>query len=424
MNKGLCLWLLLLLFVLPATASAQRVNPAPNESHRELPGGPDLTNVEVMMAQRFQGVHILREWQDRANELLKDPQLSEKMRTDLREQLQKLSEKRVNGESINAQQVNDLLNRYAQLARQTVPHKDSESSKPGKAPENAALPPSAPPSDLPVPSSVPMPAEPDQSLLDRLQEQTTKWLIDNFEDVSGEMLQALTTMGANTGNTPLAELLRSVPQSDFAGINSRNHPLVPMLRSETLSRYFSNAGDFLHRQSGVWDKVGSLFHHTSVPSLPHVGGPSVSMRTPTEADTGGWLPAFLSLLMLGVIVLVICKMGFGVRTPEGPDNDSAWRPGPWPVRPSAVSTRQDVIRAFEYLALLRLGPAAAACHHHQLANLLIEQDDGNIGCRGAAEMLAWLYEQARYAPADADLSPEQLSDARHALCSLAGVTTA
>jgi hypothetical protein len=125
-----------------------------------------------------------------------------------------------------------------------------------------------------------------------------------------------------------------------------------------------------------------------------------------------------------VIVLVLWKKGFGSNGQAGSGADGEWRLGTWPVRPDAVSTRQDVIRAFEYLALLCLGPAAAVCHHRQLAERLAEQDSINPSRRQAAEMLAWLYEQARYAPADETLSQEQLSDARHALSSLAGVTTA
>jgi hypothetical protein len=236
-------------------------------------------------------------------------------------------------------------------------------------------------------------------------------------------LEALTEIG-NESNTPLADLLRSVPQSDFAGINVRDHPLLPALQTGTISRYLSGVGDFLHRQNGFMEQVGSLFPKTALPSLSNLGGPSVSMRTPSTAESDGWMPAMLCLLMLGVTVLVLWKKGFGSNGQAGSGAEGEWRLGSWPVRPDSVSTRQDVIRAFEYLALLCFGPAAAVCHHRQLAERLAGQDSTNPSRRQAAEMLAWLYEQARYAPDDETLSPEQLSDARHALSSLAGVTTA
>jgi hypothetical protein len=125
-----------------------------------------------------------------------------------------------------------------------------------------------------------------------------------------------------------------------------------------------------------------------------------------------------------MIVVLLCRRGLAARSQLGSGEGNEWRLGPWPVSPGNVSTRQDVIRAFEYLALLCFGPAAGACHHRELADRLALQDSGNPARRQAAEMLAWLYEQARYAPAGEALSPEHLSDARHALCLLAGVTAA
>jgi hypothetical protein len=248
-------------------------------------------------------------------------------------------------------------------------------------------------------------------------------MLEQLGDLSGDMLQSITEMRGMDANSSLAELLRSVPQSDFSGININDNPLVPALRSGTFSHYLSNAGDFLRRQSGIWDGVGSLFQQAPLPSLSSISGPSVSLRAAPSADGDGWLPASFSLLMLGVLILLLYKRGFGAKSSRESGEGEEWRLGSWPVPPGAVSTRQDVIRAFEYLALLCFGPAAAACHHHQLAQRLAEPDS-NPGRRQAAEMLAWLYEQARYAPAAETLSAEQLSDARHAICLLAGVTAA
>lgn len=104
-------------------------------------------------------------------------------------------------------------------------------------------------------------------------------------------------------------------------------------------------------------------------------------------------------------------------------------PGAWPVAPAHVTTRGDLVRAFEYLALLILGPAARACHHHDLANRLSQQGEVLVPeRREAAERLAALYEQARYAPeqahADVPLPEGEQAIARQALCLLAGVTPA
>jgi hypothetical protein len=91
--------------------------------------------------------------------------------------------------------------------------------------------------------------------------------------------------------------------------------------------------------------------------------------------------------------------------------------GPWPVRPEAVGTRHDLVRAFEYLAVLRLGPAARSQNHREIAERLGAAD---VRQRGAAERLAALYEQARYAPPEEELPTEDLAAARAALTHLAG----
>jgi len=101
--------------------------------------------------------------------------------------------------------------------------------------------------------------------------------------------------------------------------------------------------------------------------------------------------------------------------------DDGWRLGPWPVRPEAVRTRDELVRAFEYLALLLLGPAARTRNHEEIAAGLGEQD---VSRRAAAERLAGLYEQARYAPPDEVLPDTDLAAARADLSLLAGVAAA
>jgi hypothetical protein len=105
--------------------------------------------------------------------------------------------------------------------------------------------------------------------------------------------------------------------------------------------------------------------------------------------------------------------------------NAGWRLGPWPVRPESVSTRGELVQAFEHLALLLLGPTARTCHHLELAGRMGAQPalDGDRR-REAADDLARLYEQARYTPDNETLSPESMSRARRELCYLAGVIAA
>jgi hypothetical protein len=97
--------------------------------------------------------------------------------------------------------------------------------------------------------------------------------------------------------------------------------------------------------------------------------------------------------------------------------------GPWPVAPNAVHTRGELVRAFEYLALLILGPAARTENHNDLAHQL---GADQVDRQQAAQCLARLYEQSRYTPEQAQpealLAEQDQVSAQNALCLLAGVT--
>ena len=93
------------------------------------------------------------------------------------------------------------------------------------------------------------------------------------------------------------------------------------------------------------------------------------------------------------------------------------RLGPWPVDPAAIQTRTQLVQAFEYLSLLRLGSGARSWNHLQIAAGLGDNSDS----REAADQLASLYEQARYVPGAESLSPAAAQTARRTLTVLAGV---
>jgi hypothetical protein len=103
-----------------------------------------------------------------------------------------------------------------------------------------------------------------------------------------------------------------------------------------------------------------------------------------------------------------------------------WRLGPWPVHPAAVRTRGDLVRAFEHLSLLLLGPTARAWNHLEIAARICADagGDGRAARGTAAARLAFLYEQARYAPPAEVLPDADLAAARRHLCLLAGVPAA
>jgi hypothetical protein len=431
MNKRFQLWLLLVLLLSLEKATAQNVSPSPpKQSHYHLPGGPDPSNAQEMMAQRLQELHFL---QGQVQELFQKSEVRDRFQH-LLEQLRK-QKGETQGQDRNWAQLLSQMNqslplpinqRYIDtLLRHWAEHTEHKQMPSGNFPmfnssRPIVLPPIRPVPGSSVPSPfLPGPAGPGSSPLDRFQQEMTKWLMERFEDLSGDTLQTLTEVeahsraeGGNEGIVSLVEMLRSALQPDLTGRDLRE----PMM---DLARHLSNVGEWVHYSGGVWNEMRSFLRQTSLPSLSRSGGPSVSMPSSVRAEGAGWAPALLSLLVLAGIILLLCKSGPSSQAAVK-RQETEWHLGPWPVSPDAVSTRQDVVRAFEYLALLRLGPAAVACHHRQLAERLAEQDNDNPRRRQAAEMLAWWYEQARYAPDGERLfSPEQLSDIRHALCLLA-----
>jgi hypothetical protein len=149
----------------------------------------------------------------------------------------------------------------------------------------------------------------------------------------------------------------------------------------------------------------------------HVGAPSAGLAG---------LPV---LLWLGVLVaagLTLWRLLAWGRARAAAGGE--WRLGPWPVNPAAVRTRGELVRAFEYLSLLLLGRPARAWNHLEIAARLgaetAEGRDAHTTRRTAAASLAFLYEQARYAPPAEVLPEADLAAARRHLCLLAGVPAA
>ena len=97
---------------------------------------------------------------------------------------------------------------------------------------------------------------------------------------------------------------------------------------------------------------------------------------------------------------------------------AAGGPGPWPIDPREINTREDVVKAFEFLSVLICGPDAKMWTHSTIADelsaLAVTHGD-------TAVKLARLYELARYAPLDEPLTRAELLEARRLVCDLAGI---
>jgi hypothetical protein len=179
-------------------------------------------------------------------------------------------------------------------------------------------------------------------------------------------------------------------------------------RFERLGDRFATVGERLPNIS--WPKI----NWSRRDDLPR---PSAAVPTDAGAGSSSLLLVLMIVVGAGVLLSVLLRrQGLTLLRRA----DGGWRLGPWPVRPEAVRTRDELVRAFEYLALLLLGPAARSRNHVEIAaNLGMD-----AGRRAAAERLAGLYEQARYAPPDEVLPDADLAAARADLSLLARVAAA
>lgn len=179
-----------------------------------------------------------------------------------------------------------------------------------------------------------------------------------------------------------------------------------------------DAPDFKFDLSFLKDGLNNI-QSLPTPRLPRFNMPSIGlgrMAGPVSGPGGVTAGTMQTLVWLVVAVLILGAGVYAYRQ---------WQPramlqaqtglGPWPVDPGSVSTRDQLRRAFEYLALLTLGPSAETWNHRHIAGIWAQEAGQK---RDAALGLASLYEQARYTPGPEQLSPAEADLARGSLLAL------
>jgi hypothetical protein len=179
------------------------------------------------------------------------------------------------------------------------------------------------------------------------------------------------------------------------------------------------------------NETGSFFSKLKLPSVPNVG--HLAPQTPNVPTGGGSISVGGADGLFNVLIVLLVVIGAGLVTwklmslkhAQADNSGNGWKLGAWPVHPSAVRTRADLVKAFEYLAVLLLGPRAQNQHHLELAEELGRQSTLADPRRSeAARSLAHLYEIARYTPAEESLADDELAEARSELSFLAGAALA
>jgi hypothetical protein len=160
------------------------------------------------------------------------------------------------------------------------------------------------------------------------------------------------------------------------------------------------------QQLGNWlpKEVPAALRKLHVPDITRMIGPRRHSLPTLEATTTVPRPAvphvdfgtvsnvILVLVAVAVGAVAIWRVRGGRITAAAGGRRSL---GPWPIDPALVASRTDLIRAFEYLSLLRCGEPARSWHHRAIAECL---GGTEVQRREAATRLAALYEQARYTP--------------------------
>jgi hypothetical protein len=250
-----------------------------------------------------------------------------------------------------------------------------------------------------------------KSTWDRWEEKSADW----FKDQAGDWVKHLNEWSDSPSGTSWREAVERLAKM-------RDEANAPNLteRARGLGNYLPKVSHYLPRS------FTQKTPQPPIPSLPRFGALSKARLPglPSAPDAGSG-KVILWMIVLGLLALVLWRSsGFWQRLLTKQDGHS-WNLGPWPVQPGEVTTRADLVRAFEHLALLCLGPAARTCHHLDLGERIGEQPAVDPDRRrDSAQTLAQLYEQARYTPDDETLPVEKMASARRELCYLAGVAQA
>jgi hypothetical protein len=159
-------------------------------------------------------------------------------------------------------------------------------------------------------------------------------------------------------------------------------------------------------------------------SVPELHRPSSPVPDGTTLDTVaplGGTPDINRSAVLGLAAVILVAFlawrilsrwgawNYDDWTRSGLDGPAGWRLGPWPLEPKSIKTPDDVIRAFEYMSVLKLGPNALTWNHVDIA-LALGRRFPTLSA--SALDLGAHYEQARYAPASDAMSPASVQIAR------------
>lgn len=390
-----------LALVFPLAASAQKGTP----SHRPLGDEDQLPTSLEGLDSRLKDLLGSNDVRDSALRLMKDEKLLDYLR---KNNIDLNRWKGSIGQPKDLSRQPDIQRAIEWARRQEHLKQDIERLSPvgGTPPTTNPLPPHRP--AMPV-----RPPEPPNTAWERLREDASNWFKDGITKLPDRLADYLDDVGDDTAAGSLRNALRSLGHDGWQG---QPLPLGMDEWGPELGRKLAGLIESLPSNQGLtWDDLKAAL--PDVKFSLHVGD------VPTLSDVRG-IEGVAPLVLWGAAFAVVGWMLWrSSGWQSGGRKAATWRLGPWPVRPSAVKTRRDLVMAFEYLALLRLGRSALACNHLELGERLGRRA-GDVEHHQAATDLARLYERARYAPDNEPLAQADVALARKDLCFLAGVAAA
>lgn len=171
------------------------------------------------------------------------------------------------------------------------------------------------------------------------------------------------------------------------------------------------------RPSGGNNAGGSSGGSSSFTSSSSSGGGGWSFGGGGSGG-GSWAPVLILLVLAAAGFLLFMYTKRHKKPVEEAPVETA---RVWPLNPLEVNSREDVVKAFEFLSISKCGNEAVNWHHMQIADQMSHREPVH---KDAAGRLARLYEKARYAPANELFDDLDLAEARARFSQLAGAHVA
>jgi len=205
----------------------------------------------------------------------------------------------------------------------------------------------------------------------------------------------------------VSDIMKDLRDSDRTSVGPAS--LRPELQTE--SRFTTGSSDASQAASdgSLDDPAADEGLDGNFPDLPSDGR---SADTSILDSLSGSQQTQLTVVMVTLVVCGFCLVGMAFHNHKRRVQDGQVR-GPPPVMPADIRNRRDIVRVFHWLTQQRTPDAAPSWWHHRQALDALVKSQPRI--QDPLEVLAGLYETARYCPQNHPLGPEQIQAARTAL---------